>query len=112
MSPDGRLFALDARTGRSRPEFGKGGVVDLRVGVADGWPNAYFEASSPPAIYRDLLITGSHLQEYPARGPGRRRPRLRRPQRRAGVAVPTPCPGRASAATTRGRAKAGRTGRA
>jgi quinoprotein glucose dehydrogenase len=69
MAPDGRLFALDARTGHMRTEFGKAGVVDLRVGVADAWPNAYFEVSSPPAVYRDLLITGSHLQEYPARGP-------------------------------------------
>jgi quinoprotein glucose dehydrogenase len=69
MAPDGRLFALDARTGQMHTAFGKAGVVDLRVGVADQWPNAYFEVSSPPAVYRDLLITGSHLQEYPARGP-------------------------------------------
>jgi quinoprotein glucose dehydrogenase len=68
-TPDGRLFALDARTGRSRMEFGQGGVVDLRVGVADGWPRASFGVSSPPAIYRDLVITGSLVQEYPARGP-------------------------------------------
>ena len=67
VSPDGRLFALDARTGRPRPEFGQGGSVDLRVGVAEAWPDATFEVSSPPAIYRDLAITGSHLQEYPDR---------------------------------------------
>src|SRR5712691_10165629 len=68
-TPDGRLAALDAATGRLRPEFGQGGLVDLRAGVADGWPHAPFEVSSPPAIYRDLAITGSHLQEYPALGP-------------------------------------------
>ena len=68
-TPDGRLFALDARTGRPRLEFGTGGVVDLRQGVADRWPEARFGVSSPPAIYRDLVITGSLLQEYPARGP-------------------------------------------
>ena len=81
--PDGRLFALDARTGRSRAEFGKDGVVDLRVGVADDWPNAPFGVSSPPAIYRDLVITGSLLQEYPALRPRGRRPRLRRRARAA-----------------------------
>jgi quinoprotein glucose dehydrogenase len=68
-TPDGRLVALDARTGRLRPEFGSGGMVDLRPGVADDWPRAEVEVSSPPAIYRDLVITGSHLQEYPALGP-------------------------------------------
>jgi glucose dehydrogenase len=44
-------------------------MVDLRPGVAEDWPRAQFEVSSPPAIYRDLVITGSHLQEYPALGP-------------------------------------------
>ena len=68
-TPDGRLVALDARTGGLRKDFGEGGSVDLRAGVADGWPHAPFEVSSPPAIYHDLAITGSHLQEYPALGP-------------------------------------------
>ena len=66
---DGRLIALDAATGRVRAEFGEGGIVDLRRGVADAWPHGQLEVSSPPAIYRDLAITGSHLQEYPALGP-------------------------------------------
>jgi membrane-bound PQQ-dependent dehydrogenase (glucose/quinate/shikimate family) len=68
-TPDGRLVALDARSGRLRPDFGQGGMVDLRPGVADDWPSGQLEVSSPPAIYRDLVITGSHLQEYPALGP-------------------------------------------
>lgn len=66
---DGRLVALDARTGRVRPDFGEGGMVDLRVGVADAWPHATLGVSSPPAIYRDLAITGTLLQEFPALGP-------------------------------------------
>jgi quinoprotein glucose dehydrogenase len=68
-TPDGRLVALDAGTGRLRTDFGDGGMVDLRSGVADDWPHAELGVSSPPAIYRDLAITGSHLQEYPALGP-------------------------------------------
>ncbi len=66
---DGRLVALDAGTGRLVAGFGDGGMVDLRVGVAESWPHAPVEVSSPPAVYRDLVITGSHLQEYPALGP-------------------------------------------
>src|SRR5262249_26359630 len=68
-TPDGRLIALDAATGRPRTDFGQGGIVDLRPGLADDWPRAQYEVSSPPAIHRDLVITGSHLQEYPALGP-------------------------------------------
>ncbi|PYQ14959.1 MAG: hypothetical protein DMF80_10965 [Acidobacteria bacterium] len=68
-TPDGRLVALDALTGRRRSDFGQGGIVDLRDSVADGWPQAQLEVSSPPAIYRDLAIVGTHLQEFPALGP-------------------------------------------
>jgi membrane-bound PQQ-dependent dehydrogenase (glucose/quinate/shikimate family) len=68
-TPDGRLIALEAATGRLRADFGSGGLVDLRTGVAEKWPHGQLEVSSPPAIYRDLVIVGSHVQEYPALGP-------------------------------------------
>jgi quinoprotein glucose dehydrogenase len=68
-TPDGRLVALDAVTGRLCRDFGEGGIVDLHVGAADRWPHAKLGVSSPPTIYRDLAITGSHLQEFPALGP-------------------------------------------
>jgi len=68
-TPDGRLLALDAATGRLRADFGEGGVVDLRTGVADEWPQSELSVSSPPAIFRDLVITGSAVQEFPGRGP-------------------------------------------
>ena len=41
-----RLVALDAATGQPVPEFGTGGFVDMGTGMA-----------SPPAVYKDLLIT-------------------------------------------------------
>lgn len=53
----GRLIALDARTGRPRPDFGDGGFVRVR------------SYNSPPAIYRDLVIMGSNVQETPSLGP-------------------------------------------
>jgi len=58
---DGRLMSLDARTGKPAMEFGRGGAVDLRAGVTDRWPEATYGVTSPPAIYRDLVITGSRL---------------------------------------------------
>jgi membrane-bound PQQ-dependent dehydrogenase (glucose/quinate/shikimate family) len=66
---DGRLFALDAETGHSCNGFGNQGAINLREGVADQWPKATYEVTSPPAIYRDLVITGAGLQEYPSKGP-------------------------------------------
>lgn len=67
---DGRLIELDAKTGKPCPDFGDNGVVNLRAGVADAWPDKPYYLSSPPAIYRNLVITGSSLQEDPSSGPG------------------------------------------
>ena len=66
---DGRLFALDAQTGQPCQGFGNGGAVNLREGIADKWPKSRIEMTSPPAIYRDFVITGSGLQEFPSKGP-------------------------------------------
>jgi quinoprotein glucose dehydrogenase len=66
---DGRLFALDLQTGTPCQGFGQDGALNLREGVADNWPKGRIETTSPPAIYRDLVITGSQLQEFPSKGP-------------------------------------------
>jgi quinoprotein glucose dehydrogenase len=66
---DGRLIALDAATGKPSAGFGDGGSVDLRADVAERFPDATYGVTSPPAIYRDLVITGSAVQEFPALGP-------------------------------------------
>jgi quinoprotein glucose dehydrogenase len=68
-TPDGRLFALDAATGKPREDFGEAGSVDLRADVAERFPDATYGVTSPPAIYRDLVITGSAVQEFPSLGP-------------------------------------------
>lgn len=67
---DGRLMALDAKTGKPCLDFGKGGTVNLRAGVADAFPDAEYSVTSPPAIYDDLVITGAAVPEYPSVGPG------------------------------------------
>jgi glucose dehydrogenase len=65
----GRLVALNAKTGKLIPGFGNEGVVDLRPGVADHFPNGHYSMSTPPAIYKNLVITGAQVQEEPAKGP-------------------------------------------
>ena len=66
---DGRLIALDAKTGKPVTGFGDNGSVDLRAGVADKFPKASYAISSPPTIYRDVVIVGPATQEGPALGP-------------------------------------------
>lgn len=66
---DGRLIALDAKTGAPVTEFGNNGSVDLRIGVADKFPKGSYSISSPPTIYRDVAIVGPATQEGPSHGP-------------------------------------------
>jgi membrane-bound PQQ-dependent dehydrogenase (glucose/quinate/shikimate family) len=70
---DGRLFALDAGTGRPCADFGKAGLVDLREELQGRWPQepsfGTIKITSPPVVYRDLVITGYAQQESPGRGP-------------------------------------------
>ena len=66
---DAHLVALDPHAGRPCKGFGEGGAIDLRAGVADKWPKGRYDATSPPTIYKDLVITGSEVQEIPSKGP-------------------------------------------
>jgi quinoprotein glucose dehydrogenase len=66
---DGRLIALDAETGRRSAGFGVNGVIDLKtadiVGTGD---TRFYGMTSPPIVHGNLVITGSAVQEFPARG--------------------------------------------
>ena len=67
---DGRLIALDAKTGQPARSFGDNGTLNLRNGVADSLPpTVQYSISSPPVIYRDLVITGASTQENGSIGP-------------------------------------------
>ncbi len=55
---DARLIALDAGTGRRCADFGDGGEVDVTHRISDHHPIEY-SITSPPAILKDLAITGS-----------------------------------------------------
>jgi len=66
---NGRLIALDAKTGKLVPGFGDEGVLDLRSGVTARFPDAPYHMSSPGAIFRNLLITGAQGKEDDPDGP-------------------------------------------
>ena len=66
---DGRLLAINAKTGTLVPGFGNEGAVDLRPGVADKFPNAPYHMGSPGAIFRNLIITGAQGKEDDPDGP-------------------------------------------
>ena len=66
---DGRLIAVNARTGKLAPGFGNEGAVDLRVGVTDKFPKAPYHMSSPGIIYKNVIITGAQGQEENPDGP-------------------------------------------
>jgi quinoprotein glucose dehydrogenase len=58
-----------AATGRPAPGFGENGVVDMKTPeVMNGQPHAPLGMSSPPLVYRNLIITGSRVQEMPTIG--------------------------------------------
>jgi quinoprotein glucose dehydrogenase len=61
---DARLIALDGKTGKPCVDFGANGSVDLNKDAATQteWTGGY-QVTSPPAIYRDLVIVGSSIAD-------------------------------------------------
>lgn len=61
---DGRLLALDARTGQPCRDFGNGGVVNLRTGLRNRpFEFAEYEVTSPPAIVHGMIVVGSAVAD-------------------------------------------------
>ncbi|HEY7497561.1 MAG TPA: pyrroloquinoline quinone-dependent dehydrogenase [Vicinamibacterales bacterium] len=61
---DARLICLERRDGRRCAGFGRGGEIDLTAGLRR--PPQYageYGVSTPPAIYRDLVIVGSFVAD-------------------------------------------------
>lgn len=59
---DARLIALDAATGSLCPGFGRGGQVDLKVGLGNVDKGYYF-VTSPPALVRGRLVLGGWVMD-------------------------------------------------
>ena len=65
----GKMVALDAKTGKPAVGFANEGFLDLKQGVLDGYDSSPFFLQSPPAVYRDVIITGGNNNEpAPSRG--------------------------------------------
>jgi len=57
---DARLIALDGERGKPCTDFGENGEIDLAVGVKLRDPGDY-QVTSAPAIFKNLVITGSSI---------------------------------------------------
>jgi quinoprotein glucose dehydrogenase len=59
-----KLVCLEAATGRPVAGFGDNGVINLVQDLR--WPvnSKHYSNSSPPVIYKDLVIVGSNVNDY------------------------------------------------
>ncbi len=64
---EGRLWAIEAASGRPIPEFGQGGRVDMRAGM--GFPDSQYGLTSPVTVCGDVLVAGSLVSDGAPRGP-------------------------------------------
>src|SRR5688572_26340797 len=58
-----RLFMLDAKTGKPVPSFGNKGEISLNEGLPRVAESKHVTQSSPPVIYKDLVIMGSQIPD-------------------------------------------------
>lgn len=58
-----RLIALDAETGKPAQDFGDNGIVNLLTGIR--WPTnpKNYGNTSPPVVYKDLVILGNGVAD-------------------------------------------------
>ena len=68
---DGDLYSLNAATGKPSPGFGREGIVNLKTPeIMNGFPTLHYGMTSPPFLYKNLVITGSHIvDEAGSKGP-------------------------------------------
>jgi quinoprotein glucose dehydrogenase len=59
MNSRWRLIALDSRTGKPIPTFGERGEVGLIKGLSRVVKKEHYTNTSPPVVYRDLVIVGN-----------------------------------------------------
>ena len=64
------LYCIDAATGKPAMNFGDSGRIDLHDGLDREVKDLFVTATSPPVIYRDLLIIGSRVDEGALAAPG------------------------------------------
>lgn len=66
---DGRLFALDAQTGKPCAGFGQDGVLDLKQGMSVQ-TLGFYEATSPPVVTaKAVVVAGAVIDNYSNKEP-------------------------------------------
>jgi quinoprotein glucose dehydrogenase len=65
-----RAYAIDAATGALVTSFGRGGFIDLREHLGVDPATVGLEMTSPGAVFRNLLILGSRVNESYDASPG------------------------------------------
>ena len=63
LNTDSRLFALDAKTGKPVPTFGRKGVTSMTDGLRLPTKRQQFSQTSPPVVYKNLVIVGSRVPD-------------------------------------------------
>ena len=64
-----RLFSIDSRSGKLNRAFGDNGMINLRQGFTEKFPNANYGLTSPPAVCGDTVITGAWVSDGEPQGP-------------------------------------------
>ena len=68
-----QMIALDAKTGKPVPTFGKDGRIDLGGGLRRSVHPNYYTMTSPPVIVRGVIVVGSSCSSWwGMRSPARR----------------------------------------
>jgi quinoprotein glucose dehydrogenase len=65
----GRLFSIDAGSGKPDPSFGEGGFIDLKKGMVEGFERASYGLTSPVVVCGGTVVTGSWVSDGEPRGP-------------------------------------------
>ena len=65
-----RVYAIDAKSGDLIQIFGKDGYIDLRENLGVDPASVALEMTSPGAVYKNLLILGSRVNETYGASPG------------------------------------------
>lgn len=64
------LYCINAATGKPVPTFGNGGKIDLHDGLDRDVKDLFVTATSPPVVYKDVLIMGIRVDEGAMAAPG------------------------------------------
>ena len=58
-----RLFAIDAKSGKPVATFGASGAAALNVNLGRDVPRLHTQVTSPPVVYRNLVIIGTGVPD-------------------------------------------------